>query len=46
VLVLTEGRLSLDLPVDLPTPRPRTGPAFGALRARLLRELGVDEKAA
>jgi sulfonate transport system ATP-binding protein len=45
VLVLTEGRLSLDVPVDLAAPRLRSDPAFGLLRARLLAELGVDESA-
>ena len=45
VLVLTEGRLSLDLAVDLDGPRLRSDPAFGRLRSRLLAELGVDEAA-
>jgi sulfonate transport system ATP-binding protein len=45
VLVLTEGRLSLDLPVRLPVPRLRGEPEFARLRARLLAELGVDEAA-
>lgn len=45
VLVLTDGRLSLDVPVDLQAPRLRSDPAFGLLRARLLAELGVDEAA-
>jgi len=43
VLVLTEGRLSLDVPVELAAPRLRSHPAFGRLRSRLLAELGVDE---
>jgi sulfonate transport system ATP-binding protein len=43
VLVLTEGRLSLDLTVELDGPRLRSDPAFGRLRSRLLTELGVDE---
>ncbi|MBL7501181.1 ABC transporter ATP-binding protein [Frankia sp. CNm7] len=43
VLVLTDGALSLDLPVDVPSPRRRSNPAFAALRARLLAELGVDD---
>jgi sulfonate transport system ATP-binding protein len=43
VLVLTDGRLSLDVPVGLEAPRMRSDPAFGRLRARLLAELGVDE---
>ncbi|HEY1652922.1 MAG TPA: ABC transporter ATP-binding protein [Acidimicrobiales bacterium] len=45
VLVLTEGRLSLDLDVDLDGPRLRSDAAFGRLRTRLLTELGVDEAA-
>jgi sulfonate transport system ATP-binding protein len=43
VLVLTEGRLSLDLPVDVESPRLRGNPAFSELRSRLLAELGLDE---
>jgi sulfonate transport system ATP-binding protein len=43
VLVLTDGRLSLDLPVQIDGPRLRSDPAFAELRARLLAELGVDE---
>jgi len=46
VLVLTDGRISLDLPVELPSPRLRGDGAFTALRSRLLRELGIDESAA
>ena len=45
VLVLTDGALSLDVPVDVPRPRLRGDAAFLALRARLLAELGVDEVA-
>ena len=45
VLVLTDGSIGLDAQVDVPTPRLRGGPAFGELRSRLLRELGVDEEA-
>jgi sulfonate transport system ATP-binding protein len=45
VLVLTEGVISLDVPVDLPSPRLRGDSRFVALRSRLLRELGVDETA-
>ena len=41
VLVLTQGRLSLDLPVDIAAPRSRSDPRFAALRRRLLAELGV-----
>jgi sulfonate transport system ATP-binding protein len=45
VLVLTDGVISLDEPVGVPSPRLRGDPAFIALRSRLLRELGVDEAA-
>jgi sulfonate transport system ATP-binding protein len=45
VLVLGDGRLSLDLPVGLVRPRLRSTPEFVRLRARLLAELGVDEVA-
>ncbi|MFG3340679.1 ABC transporter ATP-binding protein [Glycomyces sp. NPDC048151] len=43
VVVLTEGRISLDLPVALPETNPRRSPEFADLRDRLLAELGVDE---
>jgi sulfonate transport system ATP-binding protein len=43
VAVLSEGRISLDIPIDVPAPRLRADPAFIALRSRLLAELGVDE---
>jgi sulfonate transport system ATP-binding protein len=45
VLVLTDGVISLDEPVDLPSPRLRRDAGFIALRSRLLAELGVDEAA-
>lgn len=45
VVVLSDGRLSLDIPVDVPSPRLRTDEAFARLRTRLLAELGVDERA-
>jgi len=45
VLVLADGRLSLDTPVDVESPRRRSDPAFARLRARLLAELGVDDLA-
>jgi len=45
ILVLTEGRVSLDLTVDLQGPRLRTDPRFSDARSRLLSELGVDELA-
>ena len=44
-VVLTEGKISLDVPVGLPRPRDPAQPAFQRLRARLLAELGVDEHA-
>ena len=43
VVVLTDGRISLDVPVDLPHPRTRHATAFADLRRRLLDELGVVE---
>jgi len=43
VLVLKEGRLSLDRPVDVASPRLRSDPAFNELRSLLLHELGVHE---
>jgi sulfonate transport system ATP-binding protein len=46
VLVLTDGRISLDVPVDVASPRLRSDERFGALRSRLLQELGIDEIAA
>jgi sulfonate transport system ATP-binding protein len=42
ILVLTDGRMSLDLPVDLPEGR-RHDPRFADLRAGLLDELGVAD---
>jgi sulfonate transport system ATP-binding protein len=43
VMVLTDGRLSLDLRVDVQSPRLRGNTAFSELRSRLLAELGLDE---
>jgi sulfonate transport system ATP-binding protein len=45
VLVLRDGRISLQLPVDLPRPRRIGGERFDALRDRLLAELGVQRPA-
>ena len=45
VAVLTDGVVSLDETVDLPSPRLRADADFVALRSRLLLELGVDEAA-
>jgi sulfonate transport system ATP-binding protein len=44
VVVLRDGVISLDLPVELPLPRSRVQPGFAGLRARLLTELGVTEQ--
>ncbi len=45
VLVLTDGRFSLDAIVDVATPRQRSDRRFIELRSQLLAELGVDEAA-
>jgi len=45
VLVLTDGGISLDVPVEIPSPRLRGDSSFISLRSRLLAELGVDEAA-
>jgi sulfonate transport system ATP-binding protein len=45
VLVLREGRICLDVAVDLARPRRIGGPTFDALRDRLLAELGVSREA-
>lgn len=42
VLVLTEGTITVDLPVGLDRPRSRGHAEFTALRTRLLRELGAS----
>ncbi|HEX3839253.1 MAG TPA: ABC transporter ATP-binding protein [Acidimicrobiales bacterium] len=42
-VVLVDGRISLDVPVDLERPRRRGDPGFVALRDRLMAELGVEE---
>ncbi|MCU1454173.1 MAG: transporter related [Acidimicrobiales bacterium] len=44
-LVLTDGAISLDVRVEVASPRLRRDPAFVDLRSRLLAELGVDEAA-
>ncbi|WP_405857864.1 ABC transporter ATP-binding protein [Streptomyces sp. NBC_00090] len=41
VLVLDEGRISVDLTIDLPTPRNRRDPRFQQYRDALLASLGV-----
>ncbi len=43
VVVLTAGRIGLDVRVDLPRPRARGDHGFADLRAALLAELGVVE---
>ena len=45
IIVLSDGILSLDVPVDVPSPRLRSNAQFEALRSQLLAELGVDERA-
>ena len=45
VLVLRDGRFSLDRQVELPSPRLRADDEFARLRSALLAELGVDELA-
>jgi sulfonate transport system ATP-binding protein len=45
VLVLRDGRFSLDRQVEVPTPRLRSDDEFARLRSALLAELGVDELA-
>jgi sulfonate transport system ATP-binding protein len=42
VLVLSEGEITIDLPVRLGRPRDRGHAEFTALRTRLLVELGVS----
>jgi sulfonate transport system ATP-binding protein len=44
VLVLRDGGISLDLPIDLPRGRRPLDPGVAELRARLLGELGVTEE--
>ena len=41
-LVMREGVIAYDTPVDLPRPRDAGDPGFTALRTRLLAELGVE----
>lgn len=43
VLVLADGKIGLDVPVEIDKPRQRDDPRFLALRARLLSQLGVSE---
>jgi sulfonate transport system ATP-binding protein len=46
VLVLEDGRIAVDLAIDLPTPRSRRDPRFQEYRDTLLAALGVDTPAA
>jgi sulfonate transport system ATP-binding protein len=43
VLVLEDGRIAVDLPVDLPSPRSRRDPRFQEYRDVLLAALGVHQ---
>jgi sulfonate transport system ATP-binding protein len=43
VILIDEGRVVLDLPVDLPRPRKRGTPEFGALEAQILDKLFGDD---
>ncbi len=45
VLVIEDGRISLDLPVDLPRPRERGSPEIAALEGRILRDLFRNSEA-
>jgi sulfonate transport system ATP-binding protein len=45
-VVLVDGQIALDIPVDLDRPRDRGHPNFVRLRSRLLLELGVEEPGA
>jgi sulfonate transport system ATP-binding protein len=40
-VVLADGRIAADIPIDLPRPRSPGDPGFGQIRHRLLEELGV-----
>jgi sulfonate transport system ATP-binding protein len=46
ILVMEEGRIALDLPVDTPRPRHRGDPALAALEGRILDHLFRDATAA
>ncbi|MER0484231.1 ABC transporter ATP-binding protein [Streptomyces sp. Edi2] len=43
-LVMEDGRIAYETTVDLPRPRTLSDPRFGALRARLLDRLGVEDQ--
>ena len=42
VILVEEGRITLDVPVDLPRPRERSNPAFAALEEQILAHLLRD----
>ncbi|MDQ1042364.1 ABC transporter ATP-binding protein [Streptomyces sp. V4I2] len=42
MVVLDQGRIAADLPVELPAPRRHGSPEYAALRDRVLAQLGVD----
>jgi sulfonate transport system ATP-binding protein len=42
IVVLDQGRIGLDVAIDLPRPRRRAGSAFETLRQHVLRALGVE----
>ena len=44
-VVLADGKITVDLPVDLRRPRIPTEPGFASIRTRLLIELGVRQAA-
>lgn len=44
VLVLTDGGISLDVPVSIEGTSRRSDPRFALLRSQLLAEIGVDEQ--
>ena len=44
VVVLDQGKITLDLKIELPTPRARGEHGFAAHRRTLLRALGVEER--
>ncbi|AQU65922.1 ABC transporter ATP-binding protein [Streptomyces niveus] len=44
VVVLDEGRIGADIPVELPAPRGHGSAEYAALRERLLEELGVESE--
>ena len=46
VIVLDDGRVTIDVRVDLPAPRRRGSDEFARLRSELLTALGIDEPAA